>query len=100
MSLPDQTYTRNLLLGRMKVADYALLQPHLRRVKLGRSEVLVEADTPIEYVHFREGGVASIVSQDGGEAVEVGLVGPEGLTGAPIFLGADRTPDKCFLQID
>src|SRR5260221_10608089 len=32
--------------------------------------------------------------------IEVGLVGREGMTGSPILLGADRSPNETFMQID
>jgi CRP-like cAMP-binding protein len=38
------------------------------------------------------------VDPDGG-AVEVGTVGNEGLAGLPVFLGAQSTPQRAFIQI-
>ncbi|HLM20986.1 MAG TPA: hypothetical protein VK390_05600, partial [Propionibacteriaceae bacterium] len=39
----------------------------------------------------------AITSQ--GRRIEAGIVGWEGLTGIPVLLGADRTPDACFIQM-
>jgi CRP-like cAMP-binding protein len=99
MSLPDQGYTTNLLLRGMAPEDFQLLQPHLSRTSLSRGDILFQPNTPIERAYFMESGVASIISEEAGEDVEVGLVGKEGFTGTPLMLGTDRTPDKSFLQI-
>jgi CRP-like cAMP-binding protein len=100
MSSPSQSYTANTLLGVMSADDFALLTPHFERIKLGMAEPLVMSNEPIEYVHFLEGGVGSIVtSQQEGE-IEVGLFGREGMSGTAILLGADRTPHRSFMQVD
>lgn len=100
MSLPDQSFTRNSLLAGLHPSDYALLQPHLRRIQLWRGYVMIEANRPIDHVHFMEGGVVSIVTGEGEEMLEVGLIGREGFVGAPLLLGSDRTPDRSFVQIN
>lgn len=100
MSFPSQSYTRNLLLGTMAEADFALLQPHLERVELQRNDTLFEAGEPIEWAYFLESGVASIVSdEEGGEKIEVGILGREGVSGIPVLLGSDRGPHRCFMQV-
>jgi CRP-like cAMP-binding protein len=91
----------NILLGTLSAADRALLDPHLERVKLDREMVLVEADKPIEHVYFPEGGIASITSTSGDSgATEIGIFGREGISSAALLLGADRTPHKCFIQVN
>lgn len=84
----------------MTPEDFALLQPHLKRIQLSRGYSLVVADEPIEYAHFLEGGVGSIVTDESGEEVEVGLVGRDGMSGTVVLLGSESTPDKSFMQID
>lgn len=100
MSLPDQSFTRNLLLSRLDPPDWALLQPHLERIPLSRGDVMIEESEPIQWVHFLEGGVASVVASDSGDPFEVGLIGREGFIGVPLLLGSDRTPERCFIQVD
>src|SRR4051812_31923483 len=100
MSTPSQSYTRNLLLTTMEESDFALLQPHLVRVELQRRDPLFEPDQPIEAAHFLESGVASIVSEDAlGEAIEVGILGREGVSGIPLLLGSGQGPHRGFMQI-
>jgi CRP-like cAMP-binding protein len=96
----SQSYTRNLLLGACSAADYALLQPNLTRVDLAMHQSLYSSDEAIECVYFLEGGLGSIVArQDDGVDVEVGIFGVEGMSGAPILLGVDRSPHRCFMQL-
>ncbi len=101
MSQPDQPYTANTLLGALSDDDLALLKPHLTRVKLARSQVLVTPNAPIEHVYFPEGGVVSIVSimaQSG--RIEAGIFGREGVSATCLLLGTDRSPHETFVQVD
>nr|WP_267871563.1 Crp/Fnr family transcriptional regulator [Nostoc sp. CHAB 5715] len=55
---------------------------------------------PIEYVYFVNYGVASMLTvMTDGSAIEVATVGNEGMVGLPVFLGADRVPGECFMQV-
>jgi CRP-like cAMP-binding protein len=100
MSTP-QSSTANLLLRALSEADYALLEPHLERAKLSVRDSLYERNQPIDRVHFLEGGVASIVSeQEGGEQVEVGLYGREGMSGSPVLLDSEQSPHGSMIQVD
>jgi CRP-like cAMP-binding protein len=50
-------------------------------------------------VYFPESGFASVVALQGGsKEVEVGLIGPEGMTGLPIVLGNHRSPHSTYMQ--
>jgi len=97
---PAQSFTRNLLLSRLDPADFALLQSDLERIEMTRGQELVGVDAPIPFVHFPEGGVVSIVAYTSDSAIEVGLVGREGLVGAAVLLGTDRCRDRSFVQVD
>jgi CRP-like cAMP-binding protein len=100
MSL-HQSSTPNLLLRALSSDDYALLEPHLERTKLSSKYRLFEAHQPVERVHFMEGGVASIVSeQEAGDLVEIGLYGREGMSGASVVLGAEQSPHISMVQVD
>jgi CRP-like cAMP-binding protein len=72
----------------------------MKRVTLDYKETLIEADEPIEYVHFVESGVVSIVTdlKEGG-IIESGTVGNESFIGAPVLLGVDTMSSRCFVQI-
>lgn len=60
---------------------------------------LIAPNMPIKHMFFPETGLASITALASGSAVEVGIIGREGLVGAtPVLLGADRTPHNVFIQ--
>jgi CRP-like cAMP-binding protein len=84
----------------MSHSDYTLLEPHLRRQELTVGDPLFNAGEPIESVYFLESGVGSIVAeQEGGEKVEVGLYGSEGMSGCTIVLGVPESPHSSMLQV-
>lgn len=92
--------TANHLLRALSDADYALLAPNLRRTQLRVRQHLLERNQPIEQIYFFDDGIASVVSdEEGGDAVEVGLFGRDGMTGTAVLLGSDRTPLGCFIQV-
>jgi CRP-like cAMP-binding protein len=93
-----QADIRNRLLSGLSPADFALLQPHLKRRAVGLRETLIEPGQPIEDVYFPESGLVSFVSPSEVET-EVGVVGREGFLGISVILGVDRTPLKAQSQI-
>lgn len=96
-----QSSLRNRLLRVMTPEDFALVEPHLQPVALPKSKILIEPNTPIEYVYFPESGVASVVALNSDKrTVEIGIVGWEGVVGPSVILGVDRTPHQSFFQMD
>jgi CRP-like cAMP-binding protein len=101
MSQPVEFQTANTLLRALSGDDLALLAPHVTRVELERSQMLVTPNTPVEQVYFPEGGVVSIVSvmaQSG--RTETGIFGREGVSATCLLLGTDRSPHETFVQVD
>jgi CRP-like cAMP-binding protein len=89
----------NLLLGVMPLEERRRIAPYLETVELRNRTTLVEADAPIDYVWFPTGGVCStLVHVDDGEAVEVGLIGREGMVGLPLVLGGFANPFHVVVQ--
>lgn len=96
----DQS-ARNLLLRRLSDDDYALLHPHLEMVEFKKGDVLIPPDEPITSIHFPDSCLASIVAiSPEGRRIEAGLFGYEGMSGMPVVLGADRSPNETFIQIE
>jgi CRP-like cAMP-binding protein len=52
----------------------------------------------VEHVYFMERGFASVVSEASDSMIEVGLIGPEGMTGLAVVHGAETTPFSTFVQ--
>jgi len=100
MGAVTQSTTRNKLLSRLSATDFALLAPHLAAVDLPVPRQLERGNKAITHAYFIESGFASVVANGQGErSIEVGLIGREGVTGVPIILGADRSPNETFMQL-
>src|SRR3954449_13539585 len=81
---------RNRLLAALPPDGFAALAPALRPVELDFRQILHRPDRPLEAAYFVEGGMVSMLAPlEEGQAMEVGLIGREGLVGLPVVLGAD-----------
>lgn len=90
---------RNRLLSAISSHDLGLLAPHLTLVPFGLRHAFEEPDKPIENVYFIEHGLISVVAtRDDDREIEIGLIGREGMTGAAVLLGDDRTPYSVYGQ--
>jgi CRP-like cAMP-binding protein len=68
--------------------------------QLPRRTELDAQDREIEYVYFPTSGMASIVAiGENGESVDTTMVGCEGMTGLPVFLGTGQMPVRTMVQI-
>jgi len=78
----------NRLLQLLPAADYEALHPHLKIVDMDREITLVEAGAALTHVFLPNSGVVSmVVSLSEGQAVEVAMVGHDGIIGAAEALG-------------
>ena len=97
----EQSSVRNLLLRALSADAFESLQPAMESMDLLVKREVVAADTVTDYVCFVESGLASMVAVSlENEAVEVGHVGYEGMTGAHVMLKVDRTPNRTFMQVE
>jgi CRP-like cAMP-binding protein len=95
-----QSQCGNRLLARLSHADYELLRPHLKPVALEYRVVLYAPNQPIEFVHFLESGVGSLVNtMKNGNAAEVGTIGNEGIVGLPVVFGDTTAPTGVYIQV-
>src|SRR2546421_13714 len=85
-ALPDEAYDR--------------LAPHLQLVTMRRGEILYHVNKPIEYVYFPINSMTSVVATTrDGAAVEVGVIGREGMAGVSVVLGVDVSPAEMMVQL-
>ena len=85
--------TSSLFLASLPQVSLQALFPHLKRVTLPRGLTVMEPDKPIHTVYFPETGVFSqVIRLSDGSAVEVNLVGREGMAGLAVYLGAASSP--------
>jgi CRP-like cAMP-binding protein len=90
-----QNHLIELLPPRDRERLLALCEP----VRLVLSEVLCEAGTPTPHVYFPTEGFISLVSRvDEHPGLEVGMVGREGMVGAPLVLGVVASPLRLLVQ--
>ncbi|MEH2397588.1 Crp/Fnr family transcriptional regulator [Nostoc sp.] len=91
---------KNQLLAALPSKEYSRLVAYMEVVPLELKQHLYVRNQPIEYVYFLNYGVASMLTVlTDGSAIEVATVGNEGMVGLPVFLGADRIPGECFIQV-
>ncbi len=80
--------------------EFERLNPHLEAISLEAGQFMVPARTPLPYVYFPLGGVVSLlVTMADGSAVEVALVGREGMLGVSVLLEADPAPYDMVCQV-
>ena len=100
MSQIAQAAVRNRLLASLPPAEFGRLAASLTPVTLTLKQFLLEADEPIEAAYFVETGMVSYLAYlEGGEAIEVGIIGSEGMVGLPLILGVDRAPAGALVQM-
>ena len=91
---------RNRLLAGLPVEERLRLGPELRLVELGMREQIYDTGDPITQVYFPLTCVISVVTAvDDDLAVEVAMIGLEGMAGLPAFLGTAASPHRCFCQV-
>ncbi len=89
----------NRLLAALPRAAYRQLAPGLVPVALGFGDVLYEPGDAMRDVYFPGGAVVSLLTVvDGRSALEVGLVGHEGMVGIPLALGVGVSPVRALVQ--
>lgn len=89
----------NSLLAGLPRKSYAELLAGLSPVELVFGKVLYEPGDVIREVYFPARSVVSLLTVvDGRDALEVGLVGHEGMVGVPLALGIDVSPVRALVQ--
>src|SRR6202051_2547874 len=76
------------------------LMPELEQIRCQRSQVLMDADSPLDHVYFPDSGVVSVVAvYENGSVIEMATVGREGCTGVQAFFGAKTSSVRLLVQI-
>ncbi len=89
----------NRLLAVLPLADRERLRPQLDWVSLTFGEVLMEPGDLIRHVYFPNNALVSLLTMvDDRHALEVGMVGQEGMVGTALGLGINVTPVRALVQ--
>ena len=90
----------NKILLSISDSDYSSLRPHLEYVSLPNHLVLYEAGEKLEFAHFPNRGLISlVVVMKDGRTAEAGIVGSEGFTGTLAAVGLSRSLLQAVVQI-
>ena len=90
----------NWLLAALPPEEQATLLPHLDAVTLSIGQVLARSGEPITHAYFPLSGAISLLTPlEDAAAIEVGLVGREGMVGLPLVLGSDTARGSAICQL-
>ena len=97
MMKPDRT--ANLLLATLSLRVLERLKPRLTAVDLAFGDALYRPGDSIDHVYFPLDSMVSLLTLvEGHLALEVGLVGREGMVGLPLALGVGKSPVRAIVQ--
>jgi len=89
----------NSLLAALPRKESRNLIDNMEQVALTYGEILYEPGEPIKYVHFPNDSLVSLLTLvDQHQALEVGLVGREGMVGIPLALEISVSPVRALVQ--
>lgn len=89
----------NTLLAALPRKEYQRMLTGLEPVTLTFGEILYEPGKPIRHVYFPSDSLVSLLTLVKGHmALEIGLVGREGMLGIPVALGIDDSPVRALVQ--
>jgi len=90
----------NLVLRAIPEREYKILEPHLEPFDLHSQEILREPGERIDCAYFLNAGLcASVVLTTDGRSVEVSVIGKEGVIGAAIAVGLNRSAHRIIVQV-
>ena len=103
--LPERTSSagtpvKNKILLAIPENEFRALRPHLEFIELSDHTILHEPHQPIDFVHFMNNGLISlVVVLSDGKTVEAGIIGHEGVVGIPAIANLSRSPLQEITQI-
>lgn len=93
------THAENHLIERLPRNERLRLLAICEPVQLVLAEILCEGGKPTRHIYFPVHGFISLVAVvDGAPALEVGMVGREGMLGAQMVLGVSIAPLRALVQ--
>lgn len=89
----------NSLLAALPYKDYQRLLPGLEQVTLTFGDTIYEPGAIIHHVYFPSDSLVSLLTLvEGHLALEVGLIGREGILGVSLALGVNISPVRALIQ--
>jgi len=91
----------NRILTALPHEEFELLRPKLRDISFKIGDRVYLPEQELEYLYFVNQGIISwLATIENGNTVEAGVIGPEGIAGVSIILGAHSTPNEGLAQSD
>lgn len=91
---------KNRILAALPRREYERLLPDLEFISLPLEVSLYKSGDFIEYVYFPNEGIVSLITHmKSGAAIEVGLIGLDGMVGIPVLLGDKIAFEEAVVQI-
>src|SRR6266581_4872771 len=99
MRVASRAPVANSMLAALPRKQYQRMLTGLESVALTFGEVLHEPGERIRHVYFPNDSLVSLLTVvEGHLALEVGMVGSEGMVGVPVYLGTDVSPVRALVQ--
>jgi CRP-like cAMP-binding protein len=99
--MTNQPRPANKILTNLPDEEFEQIRPKLRAVSFPIGKILYMPEQKIEHAYFVEAGVISLLAAlEDGSTVEAGVIGPEGVAGISVVLGAESTPNQALTQSD
>ena len=90
---------QNALLAALPPGERNRLMGLIRPVSLSLGDILYEPGQPITKVYFPVSALISLLALvEAQSALEVGMIGREGMLGVPLILGVKRSPVRALVQ--
>ena len=90
----------NLLLAALPREERQRLDPFLEPVTMPLGQLVYAPDEPMKYVYFPYDFITSTIQEmSDGSAIEVGLMGVEGLVGIQVWLRQKTAPTRTIAQV-
>jgi CRP-like cAMP-binding protein len=98
--LSREVFVENLILAAISPDEYQRLLRDLEPVSLPLGASLYKSGDVIEHVFFPRTALVSLVTHmKDGVAVEVGVIGKDGMVGIPVLLGDDIAFEEAIVQV-
>jgi len=97
----EMRWQENRLLASLPDRDRSRLIPQLEILTLFAKEAVHESAEEMNYVYFPLDCIVVLISSvDAKATVEVGLIGNEGMVGAPILMGAKQSTNQALILVE
>ncbi|MDP9840499.1 CRP-like cAMP-binding protein [Neorhizobium huautlense] len=97
----DTDICRNSILSRLPKEARRSMQPKLQMITVRQGMTIEAPNQVVSQIYFPIDCVVSVIAaSNGGSRIETGLIGREGLTGAGMLVGDDKTIYELVAQIE